>query len=978
MEKQYTYDAFISYRHSDLDKFVAENLHKRLEAFRLPLSVSRKKYKGTKTHIQRIFRDKDELPIASDLASPILTALKQSEFLIVICSPRTSESVWVQREIETFISLHGRDHILAVLIEGEPIDAFPKSLVETTKTITLPDGTEKTETIMIEPLAADVRGKDKREVLKNIKSEILRLAAPMFGCGYDELKQRHRERKVKFIVRTLTAACAFFLCFGGFSTFQALRINHQAKQIKEQSDQIHTQYQEILVTSLKQEGDNALSLLEKGDRIASIRTSLDALPNKANPDRPLVPHVEYALAEALYAYQSDSGFMCDRVLNHNTDVSFMKVSPSGDKILTLDATKTLHIFKASTGEELHTYYDGDSFSFYDDEDYFLFISETEFVYLSSDYHLIRYDFELDKPVYDVEFSSIYKIKTDSTLTHCALSDYTNLYIVNLSDGSVIESVENTPVDSDFTIPSIDSTDSIAETMSFNQDGSLLAFSANSITANTTGIVKVLDTANGNIINTIPLELPNITALYFHDRDLFINTIPYFDFDNQSEASLFSYDSDSTLGSYDLDTNEWNYFTTLKNQTIKKMKYLSTKHSYLQLQGFDTLYSIDPETGAIIGENHMSSGIVATFFYPDSDTGLCFTKNGEATSINTYDGFSYQVQFNVNSTSVKAVTVGDSYYAALPYRSKSIILYTIPQNEKLQYIADCSLFPTVMISPNHDSLLVYDSSASILHSYSYPDGTPQFEIPVDSISSGLSFVGKNGEYFCMFQNDVCHFYHANTGELVQKINLPETFFTHHFYYDNSTGLLCIFSLNSYLTIDPADFHVSPEVISTDDKLSFISSPYVAIHHNIYVVNKKEDTIDVYDAELKKKTSIPVNANYIETIYTNEDGTLLFVSYKDGVTELYQTDSLAKEYTFDTLEFVPDSCITLSDGSYILTNHTYGYHCTKTNEIRAFFPSIRAFDKGQNRIITEEDKKLYSMPVYTLDLLIEEANKQLNNQ
>ncbi len=32
--KEYKYDAFISYRHCDLDKFVAENLHKALETYR--------------------------------------------------------------------------------------------------------------------------------------------------------------------------------------------------------------------------------------------------------------------------------------------------------------------------------------------------------------------------------------------------------------------------------------------------------------------------------------------------------------------------------------------------------------------------------------------------------------------------------------------------------------------------------------------------------------------------------------------------------------------------------------------------------------------------------------------------------------------------------------------------------------------------------------------------------------------------------
>ena len=33
---KYRYDAFISYRHTELDKFAAENLHRQMEAFRLP------------------------------------------------------------------------------------------------------------------------------------------------------------------------------------------------------------------------------------------------------------------------------------------------------------------------------------------------------------------------------------------------------------------------------------------------------------------------------------------------------------------------------------------------------------------------------------------------------------------------------------------------------------------------------------------------------------------------------------------------------------------------------------------------------------------------------------------------------------------------------------------------------------------------------------------------------------------------------
>ena len=128
------YDAFISYRHSDLDKFVAEELHKQLEMFKVPKKIS--KMCGKK-RINRIFRDKDELPITSNLADPIMNALRVSEYLVVICSPRLNESMWCKREIENFIAMHGQEKVLAVLIEGEPRDSFPPELLYRNRMIRL-------------------------------------------------------------------------------------------------------------------------------------------------------------------------------------------------------------------------------------------------------------------------------------------------------------------------------------------------------------------------------------------------------------------------------------------------------------------------------------------------------------------------------------------------------------------------------------------------------------------------------------------------------------------------------------------------------------------------------------------------------------------------------------------------------------------------------------------------------------------------
>ena len=78
-------------------------------------------------------------------------------------------------ELDSFVAeqLHKRDHVLAVLAEGEPDESFPELLLrEEIKEIGA-DGVERVSYREVEPLAADVRGKSKKESAKNIKKEVL-------------------------------------------------------------------------------------------------------------------------------------------------------------------------------------------------------------------------------------------------------------------------------------------------------------------------------------------------------------------------------------------------------------------------------------------------------------------------------------------------------------------------------------------------------------------------------------------------------------------------------------------------------------------------------------------------------------------------------------------------------------------------------------------------------------------------------------
>ena len=200
------YDAFISYRHLELDKAVAIRLQYLLETIKPPRGLQCRHTRK----ISRIFRDESELPTSGDLGNDIITALDNSRYLVVLCTPKLKESKWCMREIEYFKEKHnGRiNNILPILVDGDHIISFPDILRWDTKIILDEAGNEiGRELVEVEPLACNIMaGGDVKNTLKKLKTEYLRIAAPVLGCGFDDLYRRHRRRRIQRIVSTVSAA----------------------------------------------------------------------------------------------------------------------------------------------------------------------------------------------------------------------------------------------------------------------------------------------------------------------------------------------------------------------------------------------------------------------------------------------------------------------------------------------------------------------------------------------------------------------------------------------------------------------------------------------------------------------------------------------------------------------------------------------------------------------------------------------------
>lgn len=367
-KKALRYDAFISYRHSDPDKLIAEKLHRMLETFRVPKAVVKK---GSPKRIARVFRDRDELPTSSNLADNICYALENSGYLIVVCSPRTPQSQWVMKEIETFAALHGRDRILTLLIEGEPQESFPDLLRFARKQTLNADGAVTEEVVEIEPLAADIRDRSVRGMLKKLRTEILRLLAPMLGCTFDDLKQRHRERVIRRILTISISLSLFFLGFGSFAGYQAYIINEQsilvqqqseivkeqAQKVQEQADELRIQIQKTLAGQSLYLSDVSLRLLSEGDRRTAIMVALEALPkNLDNPERPYVEEAEYALSEALQVYNYRFQVVPDIALKHDMPVNFIRISDDAKTAVSWAQDGYVYIWDTEYGHLKNKYF----------------------------------------------------------------------------------------------------------------------------------------------------------------------------------------------------------------------------------------------------------------------------------------------------------------------------------------------------------------------------------------------------------------------------------------------------------------------------------------------------------------------------------------------------------------------------------------------------------------------------------------------
>ena len=186
--EEYTFDAFISYSHRDLSW--GTWLQKKIEAFRIPKDMRGERPKGQGL---RIFRDQTDLA-GTELQDSLRRNLDVSRYLIVLCSPASAASSWVNEEVKYFVSLGRVSRIIPFIVDGEPLSEDPALEC-------FPPALRSLEDHVL--LGANIReiGKDKA---------FLKTVSILLGVRFGRLVDREKQRRIRtaLITAAVTAVIA--------------------------------------------------------------------------------------------------------------------------------------------------------------------------------------------------------------------------------------------------------------------------------------------------------------------------------------------------------------------------------------------------------------------------------------------------------------------------------------------------------------------------------------------------------------------------------------------------------------------------------------------------------------------------------------------------------------------------------------------------------------------------------------------------
>ncbi|MBQ5519972.1 MAG: toll/interleukin-1 receptor domain-containing protein, partial [Clostridiales bacterium] len=959
------YNAFISYKHAPLDIKIAEHVQRQLEHFHVPHNL-----KGKIQHekITRIFRDKDELPITSDLTETLTNALEKSEYLIVICSTNTKESMWVKREIQTFLKTHTKDKIFTVLCDGEPQDVIPEELTTGEKEIIDSNGFSHMINVPVEPLSCDYRIPRARAD----REELPRLAAGLLGCSYDELQRRRRQYRLRRAGMIVAAAFAGVLAFGGYMLYSRMQINKA--------------YMESLRTRSVYLANESRQLLDNGKRADAIQLALAALPADKKDKTPVTAPAIRAISDATGAYTSNRGLEFTPAWNYkckyavktsivSEDLSYLGALDDAGNIYCWDTeTRNLVFEKACFEEPVR-----------------IDLPNKETFVITYSHKVEAYNIPSGKHMWTYTPESSSAILTH--YIHFTISDVF-LYVggcevvkFSLRDGAVKESYqlkEKTLLNSVYN-PAV------------SPDGKKIAYSDDTLTTEDSIKIHIYD------VETKKDQSYDIKAKYL-EKLTFV--------DNNNLCAISTMDFVNTSVSFSLDyrllkpaTKTFSFFGTNSNKSWSQdlvytdvsmgsdIRALPSRNAVLCYVG-NAVGIFDLETGNELNRYITSSSVVTSGDFNDDGYPEFILRHGEyiyAANSKNNDLASYNVLCN----NITSGAIGNIVYAVSQYDTDIISYNRSIQDDEWKAVKVPSEYSMGSTSQTFDSNEEYLVSAALVAD----DDKTYVRVSIIDLNTGkLSYTEDltdvdvsatnfnveylDGEFYLLLEKSV--FQIDPDKDKITEINSELDFGTVRSAgklfateKDYSSDKLLV-KISNYDGSDKDEFDVPG---TWDDFVGYnnfnavycksLNKAFIFVVDTLFAVDMK--SMDYDEVDLPDNWDFTKIRGYYITV--NDDSSRVLIS--DGNTVLVTDASLKEQFTIsrngtsvDCAAFKGDRIYIVGDGYISVYDNKKGELITK-NEMKYFTEGFRSkawFDDKANQLYIQSD---YIIFIYDLDTMYEVA-------
>ena len=312
-------DLFISYSRKDI--VFARALEKALENYAPPKDLN------VPDRRLVVFRDEDDF-IGVEYNQSLRNHLKNSNKMLVICSPDARASQFVNEEIRLFADMRGAKNIIPVLLSGIPNSeattpedehkkAFPRSLIEE----------------MPMPLAAsflDIDPKRTKPHKGQYTGSWYAILANLYGVSRSEIEQRERKRKIRQLRIRLALGVSIIVVLSVALIVALIERDNAIKAQLETQNQLKKNYWANAIDS-KERGD-WLGLLHYAAKAGAIAT-----------EQPFFKNTIFTIQNHINAY-------LNAIMKHDDSISGSAVKRN--LILTWSQDDTARLWKAYDGKAI--------------------------------------------------------------------------------------------------------------------------------------------------------------------------------------------------------------------------------------------------------------------------------------------------------------------------------------------------------------------------------------------------------------------------------------------------------------------------------------------------------------------------------------------------------------------------------------------------------------------------------------------------